>query len=105
MKIVGRPAVVNEAIEVGGPSNLSQNDLATLVEQRLKSSGKRRHIPLAAMRLLPRLIRPFNEVAARLMTLGLYSATYAKPFAEWRASADRFGVSPRSVETYLEQLV
>jgi NADH dehydrogenase len=104
VKIIGRPAVVNEAIEVGGPSNLSQNDLATLVERRLNSSGKRRHVPVAAMRLLPPLIRPFNEVAARLMTLGLYSVTHGRPFPEWQASADRFGVSPRSVETYLEQL-
>ena len=72
MKILSRAEVVNEAVEAGGPSNLSQNDLATLVERRLKSSGKRRHVPVAAMRLLPPIIRPFNEVAARLMTLGLY---------------------------------
>ena len=104
VKILSRPEVVNEAIEAGGPSNLSQNDLATLVERRLKSSGKRRHIPVAAMRLFPPLIRPFNEVAARLMTLGLYSATQATPFPGWQVSADRFGVAPQSVETYVEQL-
>jgi len=104
VKIVARPEVVNEAIEAGGPSDVSQSQLATLVERRLKSSGKRRHIPIAAMRLLPPVIRPFNEVAARLMTLGLYSATQATPFPGWSASADRFGVAPRSVETYVEQL-
>jgi uncharacterized protein YbjT (DUF2867 family) len=104
VKILSRPEVVNEAVEVGGPSNVSQNDLATLVERRLKSSGKRRHIPVAAMRLLPPIIRPFNEVAARLMTLGLYSATEARPFPGWKASADRFGVTPRSVEAYVEQM-
>ena len=104
VKILSRPEVVNEAVEVGGPSNVSQNDLATLVERRLKSSGKRRHIPVAALRLLPPVIRPFNEVAARLMTLGLYSATEARPFPGWKASADRFGVTPRSVETYVEQM-
>ena len=45
VKILSRPEVVNEAVEAGGPSNVSQNDLATLVERRLKSSGKRRHVP------------------------------------------------------------
>jgi len=56
------------------------------------------------MRLLPPLIRPFNEVAARLMTLGLYSATCATPLPNWKASADRFGVSPRTVEEYVAKL-
>ena len=102
-KILSRPDVRNEAVEAGGPSNLSQNDLATLIERRLKTSGKRRHVPVVAMRLLPPIVRPFNEVAARLMTLGLYAATESSPFPGWKASADRFGVSPRSVETYLEQ--
>jgi uncharacterized protein YbjT (DUF2867 family) len=104
VKILGRPEVMNEAVEAGGPSNLSQNELATLVERRLNRQAKRRHVPLAAMRLLPPIVRPFNEVAARLMTLGLYAAAYSTPFPEWKASADRFGVSPRSVETYLQDL-
>ena len=104
VKILSRPEVVNEAVEAGGPSDVSQNHLATLIERRFKSSGKRRHVPVAAMRLLPPIIRPFNEVAARLMTLGLYSATESKPFPGWKSSADRFGVLPRTVETYVDQM-
>lgn len=104
VKILARPDVVNEAVDAGGPSNLSQNDVATLVERRLRSSGRRRHVPVAALRLLPPVVRPFNEVAARLMTFGLYRATEAVPFPGWKASADRFGVTPRTVETYLEQM-
>lgn len=102
VRILSRPEVANEAVEAGGPSNLSQNDLATLVERRLNRPAKRRHVPVVAMRLLPPIVRPFNELAARLMTLGLYSAAYATPFPGWKASADRFGIAPRSVETYLE---
>jgi len=104
VKILSRPDVVNEAVDAGGPSNLSQNDVATLVERRLQSSGKRRHVPVAALRLLPPVVRPFNELTARLMTLGLYRATEAVPFPGWKASADRFGVAPRTVESYVEQL-
>ena len=37
--------IVNEVIEAGGPSNLSLNELVTMVERRLESSGKRRHMP------------------------------------------------------------
>jgi NADH dehydrogenase len=104
VKIVARPEIVNEAVEAGGPSDISLNDLATLVERRLGASGKRRHVPVLAMRLLPPLVRPFNEVAARLMTLGLYVATRSEPFPGWKASADRFGVTPRTVETYVAEM-
>jgi NADH dehydrogenase len=104
VRILAHPEIAGEAIEVGGPSNVSLNDLATLVERRLGASGRRRHIPVAAMALLPPLVRPFNEVAARLMTLGHYAATRSKPFPNWRESADRFGVSPRTVEAYIEAM-
>ena len=104
VKILSRPEDVNGAVDAGGPSNVSQNHLATLVERRLKSSGRRRHVPVAALRLLPPIVQPFNEVAARLMTLGLYSATESVPFPGWKSSADRFGVLPRTVETYVEQM-
>ena len=104
VKILSRAEVANENVDAGGPSNLSQNDVATLVERRLKSSGKRRHVPVAALRLLPPVVRPFNELAARMMTLGLYRATEAVPFPGWKASADRFGVTPRTVETYVERM-
>jgi len=96
--------VVNEVVEAGGPSNVSQNHLASLVERRLRSSGKRRHIPVAAMRILPPIVRPFNEVAARLMTLGWHSATQSQAFPEWQTNAARFRLAPRTVETYVEQM-
>jgi len=95
---------VNEVIEVGGPSNISQNELVTLLERRLKSSGKRRTLPVAILRLLPPIVRPFNEVAARLVSLGYYMASTPQSFPKWNASADRFGVTPRPVETYIEQM-
>ena len=101
VKIAGI-GITNEVIEAGGPSDATMNQLTALIERRLKTTVKRRHIPVAAMRLLAPIVRPFNEVAARLMTLGLYAATEPQPFPNWKASADRLGVSPRSVETHIE---
>jgi NADH dehydrogenase len=96
--------IVNEVVEAGGPSNVSQNDLVTLLERRFRTSANRRHVPVAAMRLLAPIVRPFDEVSARMITLGLYSATQSTPFAGWQASADRFGVAPRTVETHIAQM-
>ena len=104
VKILARPEVVKEVVEIGGPSNLSQNDLTTLIERRFNRRAKRRHVPVIALRLLPPIVRPFNEVTARLMSFGLDAATVPQPFADWKVSAERFGVVPRTVETYLEQM-
>jgi uncharacterized protein YbjT (DUF2867 family) len=103
VRILARTEVVNEAVDAGGPSDLSQNHIATLLERRFKTSGKRRHVPILAMRLHP-IVKPFNEVAARLMTLGLYSATASVAFPGWKQSADRFGVTPQTVESYVERM-
>ncbi len=104
VKVLARPEIVNEAIDIGGPSNLSLNDLGDDRRARFKTTRQAPAHAGAAMRLLPPIVKPFNEVAARLMTLGLYAATEATAFPEWKASADRFGVTPRTVETYVEQM-
>ena len=105
VKILARPEVVNENVDAGGPSNVTQNHLASLVAERLNIKVKRRHVPVALMRVLPPVIRPFNELTARLISLGSYSAADAGPFHEWKVSADRFGVQPRSVEEHINQTI
>jgi NADH dehydrogenase len=104
VRILAREEIVKETIEVGGPSNLSMNDLATLIDRKLGKTAKRRHIPVFAMKYLPVVVRPFNEVAARMMTMGLYAATESAPFPDWKKSADRFGVTPRTAEAHIEAL-
>jgi nucleoside-diphosphate-sugar epimerase len=104
VKILARTDVVNEAIDFGGPSDISFNDLATLIERRLGASGKRRHIPVAVMRVMSFVIKPFNETVARMMALGHFAATESKPFPQWKAAADRFGVMPETIEQYVARL-
>jgi len=104
VRILAHDEIVNEAVEVGGPTDISWNDLATMVEKRFGASGRRQRIPAWMMGLLPPLVRPFDEVAARRMSLGHYAATRARPFPGWRAAAERFGVAPRTVEDYVSAL-
>jgi NADH dehydrogenase len=104
VKVLARVDVVNEVIDFGGPSNVALNDLATLVERQLGVQAKRRHIPVPLMKVLAPIINPFDEVTARKISLGLYSATHSAPFPDWRKTADRFGVSPRTVEDYVKTL-
>jgi uncharacterized protein YbjT (DUF2867 family) len=103
VKILAREEVVNEVVEIGGPSTMSMNDLTTLVEQQLGRGGRRRHIPVLAMTLLPPVVRMFDELAARMMTFG-FIATIESPFPGWKQAADRFDVRPRTLEEYIAHM-
>ena len=103
VKILAREEVVNEVIDIGGPSTASMNDLTTMVEKQLGRAEKRRHVPVFAMKLFPPLVGLFDELAARMMTLG-YFATMDRAFPGWKKAADRFGVQPRTVEEHIARL-
>lgn len=104
VRILEHEEIVNETVTVGGPSNLSINDVATLLEKHFGATGRRKHVPVAMLKLLPMVVRLFDEVSARRMMLGHYAATRSTPFTDWKASAERFGVSPKTVETFIEAL-
>lgn len=101
LQILLRDDVVNEIIDIGGPSNLSLDEIATLVGRRMGVAVKRRRIPKAVLWTGGLVVRPFNEVAARFMRMGYYTATSDNRFNDWPIAAERFGVNPMSVETYL----
>jgi uncharacterized protein YbjT (DUF2867 family) len=101
LRVLLNEEVRNEAIEFGGPSNISFDDLLILLEQHMGVRAKRRRIPVSALWLGGLLLRPFNEVAARLMRMGYFTATSNGRFPDWQTAAHRFGVAPQSIETFV----
>lgn len=101
VRILLNEEVHHEVIELGGPSNISFDRLVTLFEDHLGVRAKRRRIPVSVLWMGGLLLRPFNEVAARLMRMGYFSATSDQRFPNWRLAADRFGVSPQTIETFV----
>jgi NADH dehydrogenase len=101
VRILERPEIGNEVIDVGGPSTISAVAFAGLIGKQLGRAVKIKHVPLAALKFLPPLLRPFNEFAARLMSMGYWSATREGRLDHWRVAADRFGMAPMSVEEWL----
>lgn len=104
VRILEREEIRDEVIEIGGPSNLSFDQLVTLLEKKMAIPAKRRRIPLMVLWWGGFLLRPFNEVGARLMRLGYFTATRDGRFTDWEIPSKRFGVSPRSIETFLAAL-
>jgi len=101
VRILERPEIRNEVIDVGGPSTIPAVEFAALMGRHLGRVVKIKHVPLVVLKLLPPLIRPFNEFAARLMSMGYWSATTDARLDQWRAAADRFGMQPMTVEEWL----
>jgi uncharacterized protein YbjT (DUF2867 family) len=99
--MLARPEARNEMIEIGGPSDVDMRTLVDLLERAMGVKVKRKLVPKAVLRFVPPLLRPFNEVAARMMSLGAFAAGADASFPQWRVAAERFGVSPRTVEQYI----
>ncbi|HSA57203.1 MAG TPA: SDR family oxidoreductase [Gemmatimonadaceae bacterium] len=103
VRILAREDVRNEEVDVGGPSTVSYLELVSLLERSMGVPVKRKHVPTFMLHYVPLVIRPFNELAARLMRLGYFSALRDRVFPEWQASAERFGVSPGTVEAFVQE--
>lgn len=101
VRILALRDVVNEEIEVGGPSSLSQNQLVDLIEASLGVPIRRQKIPRLVLLAAATVLRPFNELLARLMSLGAWSASADHLVADWQGPAIRFGVQPMTAEAFL----
>ena len=60
-----------QEIEVGGPHNLTLNELAHLVQAAMGASGPTRHVPRTGLRAMAAIARPFNPTMARLARASL----------------------------------
>ena len=74
------PAAVNAVIEIGGPQNLTLMQVTDLFERVAERRARRRHMPLAVMRVLSVLLRPFNPVMARQLKAAVLGASTGQPF-------------------------
>lgn len=104
VRILQHNDITNEAIDIGGPSSVAPDELVSLIERHLGVAARRRRIPVSVLWTAGLLLRPVNEVAARMMRMGYFAATRDGRFPEWVIAAERFGVTPISVETFVAGL-
>ncbi len=104
LRVLQRTDIANEVIDIGGPDNVSQDALVTLLERHFGVPVRRRRIPVPVLWTAGLILRPFNEVVSRMMRMGYFSATRDTPFVDWEISAKRFSVSPMRVETFVREM-
>src|SRR5438270_13850426 len=91
------PRTRNAVIEVGGPENLTMNQLAEIFEHASRRQAKKRHIPLPMMRLISILMWPLNPAMSRLIRNGIYMDT-ANLRSDAADTARAFGIQLISLE-------
>jgi len=100
LAILRDTSVHGEVIDIGGPSELTFVEFAAPIQRALGVPAKVRHVPAPVLGIARIVVRPFNELAARLASLGYWTTTLDRPFPGWRAAATRFGVEPMTVEQF-----
>jgi hypothetical protein len=93
--------VVNETIDIGGPSQVSFAEFADIVERALGTPVARRTVPAQLLRIVRVAARPFSERVSRMVSMGYWTTLADRPYAEWREAAARFGITPGTLESYL----
>lgn len=91
-------------LEIGGPDNLSNNDVAAMYQLRVRR-GKVRHLPVGVAQALATVIRPFHEGIARVLDIGCVPDRQWRE--EWSAKKllDEFPRDMTTVEDFIEQRV
>jgi uncharacterized protein YbjT (DUF2867 family) len=74
------PAMRGEAVEVGGPENLSMEQFARTFQAVSGKAGKVGHVPLPMMRLMSVMMRPVNPTLAGQIQAGVVMDTHDSSF-------------------------
>ncbi|HLX56044.1 MAG TPA: SDR family oxidoreductase [Ktedonobacteraceae bacterium] len=87
----------NRVIEVGGPENLTLNQLAEFFERTSGRQVKTRHIPLPMMRIMAILMQPINPALSRQIRAGIYMDTADLRY-DMTETASAFGIQLTPLE-------
>jgi len=80
------PSLRGMEIDVGGPENLTMNQVVEIFERVSGRAGKVSHVPLPAMKIMAVLMRPINPALARKIQAGIVMDTDA--VVAWEPSAN-----------------
>ncbi len=80
VRALSDPALRNQAIDVGGPENLTQNEVAALYGRVAGREPRVRHMPLALVRVLAGTIGLVHPGIARILRVSLAAGTVDQAF-------------------------
>ncbi len=98
---VVEPRLRNQVVDVGGPANLTFNELAACFEATTGRAGVTSHAPLPMMRLMSVLLRPVKPILAAQMQASVVMDTRDMSFDGLAARRDFPSVASTSLEAMI----
>ena len=96
------PALRGGVVDVGGPENLSNMEVVRLYEQRAGRPAKVSHMPLPALQVMYRLMRPFHPGLSAVIQISILADRTDQTFHP-RATLERFPIQLTRLEDFVQQ--
>jgi uncharacterized protein YbjT (DUF2867 family) len=95
--------LLGQAVDVGGPENLSVNQLVHRFEELTGASGSEQHIPLPMLRAMSVVMRPFSSTLARQAKAAVLMDTTHMAFDHSGTARSYPSIHPTSLEEVVRQ--
>ena len=96
------PAARNQVIEIGGPEDLSIEQIIEIVERATGKTAKRSYTPIPVMKVMKILTRPINPVMSRMITAGINFDTTDQSF-EMTETLKKYPMQLTRLEDYVRE--
>ena len=80
MLALDNPKARNQTIDIGGPENLTLNQVVEVFERVSGRPARKNHVPLPAMRIMNVIMRRINPALSRQIAAGVYMDTQDQTF-------------------------
>lgn len=98
------PTMKNRIIEMGGPDNVTKNQIAEMYGRFSNKKPKVTNVPTGLMKVMAPLIRPIQPVISRLMVLSVWGDTTDQTF-DSTAMLQEFPMALTRVEDFIQEQV
>jgi uncharacterized protein YbjT (DUF2867 family) len=102
LHILADPTTLGETIDVGGPENLTNRQVAAVYGRVAGRAPKVRSLPRAVVRALATVARPFHPGVGEILSWAIYSDTVDESF-DATSLLDRFPIEPTRLEDWVRR--
>lgn len=101
---LANPELQNQTIAIGGPENLSSQQVVAIYEQISGRKAQVSHLPRAVLHTLSLLLRPFHPGLSQVMAAGSYFDKHGE-FFDMTPTLQRFPVELTPLESWVRRRV
>jgi uncharacterized protein YbjT (DUF2867 family) len=98
------PRLKNRILEIGGPDNVTRNQIAEMYGRFSGMKPKISHVPTRMMKIMSPVLRPVQPVVSRLMSFSAWSDTTSQSFKP-EAMLKEFPMTLTRVEDFIREQV